>query len=70
MASSLLSHRINTLLLNAKSPFPSEIRDGQQMVKEWRHAQRKFRLVTVPADRTDDSDSDRGADGDDLGERQ
>ena len=46
--SALLNHRISTLLLNAKAPFPSEIRDSRDMVKGWRNAQR-CRLV-VPAD--------------------
>ena len=44
MVDSLLSHRINTLLLNANAPFPSEVRDGRELVRNWRMAQR-LRLV-------------------------
>ena len=52
MAGSLLSHRINTLLLNANAPFPSEIRDSHQLVKEWRCEQR-LRLVRPERDADD-----------------
>ena len=44
MADSLLSHRINSLLLNARAPFPSEVKDGHELVKHWRLEQR-LRLV-------------------------
>ena len=36
----LLSHRINTLLLNANAPFPSEVNDGHAIVRQWRLEQR------------------------------
>ncbi len=52
MAGNLLSHRINTLLLNANAPFPSEIRDSHQLVKEWRCEQR-LRLVRPECDAYD-----------------
>lgn len=49
--SGLLSHRINTLLLDANRAFPSQVRDSKEMLKEWRRGQR-CRIVVV--DRGDD----------------
>jgi hypothetical protein len=59
----LLAHRINTLLLNPQAPFPSEVRDGHELVLQWRRASR-LRLVPVDnrnayrdgADSLDDGD--------------
>ena len=56
MAANLLSHRINQLLLNARAPFPSEVRDAHELVRKWRYEQR-LKLV-----RPDGSVCDRGAD--------
>ena len=50
---SLLSHRIKTLTLDADAPFPSEIRDGHAMVLQWR---RKQYLHLVRRDRSLDLD--------------
>ena len=67
MAGSLLSHRINTLLLNANAPFPSEINDGHQIVRQWRMEQR-LRLVrpdgSVRDRDSDDTDTDFDMGGD------
>lgn len=61
MVGSLLSHRINTLLLNAKAPFPSEVNDGHSAVRNWRLEQR-LKLVRPDHDLrdrdSDDSDPD------------
>ena len=56
MAGSLLSHRINTLLLNANAPFPSEVKDAHSFVRDWRFSQR-LKLV-----RSDDNLRDRDSD--------
>lgn len=54
MAGNLLSHRINTLLLNANAPSPSEVRDSHQLVREWRYECRtKLRLVRPERDADD-----------------
>ena len=63
MTDTLLAHRINTLLLNANAPFPSEVKDGHDMVLQWRRASR---LRLVPDNRSD-ADSD-GADTVDDGD--
>jgi len=58
----LLSHRINeTLMLNRNAPFPSEVRDGHDLVRKWRYEQRKLELVRS------ERDPDRGR-TDDLGD--
>lgn len=59
--SKLLSHRINTLLLNARAPFPSEVQDAHEFVRKWRFEQR-LRLVSRPDDTARDSDSDDSGD--------
>lgn len=51
----LLHDRIQDLHLNAAAPFPSEVRDGHDMVLHWRRTQR---LSLVVADTADASDSD------------
>lgn len=64
--SELLSHRINTLLLNANRSFPSQAQDARQMIKDWRHESRpKYRVVStdsgaagVSADSVPDRDDD------------
>lgn len=56
MAANLLSHRINQLLLNARAPFPSEVRDAHELVRKWRYEQR-LKLV-----RPDGSICDRDTD--------
>lgn len=57
----LLSPRINeTLMLNRNAPFPSEVRDGHDLVRKWRYEQR---LKLVRSER----DLDRGR-ADDLGD--
>lgn len=61
MTDTLISHRINTLLLNANAPFPSEVKDGHDMVLQWR---RSSRLRLVPDNRSD-ADSDGGDSVDD-----
>ncbi len=38
--SDLLSHRIQTLLLNTRRSFPSEAKDAKDMINEWRLSQR------------------------------
>jgi len=54
MANGLLSHRINTLLLNANASFPSQSQDAKQLVKDWRHEQRtKLHLVRPERDLDD-----------------
>ena len=54
----LLSHRIlETLTLNRDAPFPSEIRDGHDLVRKWRHEQR-LRLVRDIHSRSADNDCD------------
>lgn len=54
MATSLLSHRINTLLLNANASFPSQAQDSRQLIKDWRHECRtKLRLVRPERDADD-----------------
>ena len=56
MTDTLLAHRINTLLLNANAPFPSEVRDGHELVLQWR---RFSKLRLVPDDsRNADCDGD------------
>ncbi len=62
---SLLSHRINTLLLNAKSPFPSEVNDGHAIVRQWRLEQ-SLKLVRPDHDICD-RDSDDSIDHSDTG---
>ena len=69
MAASLLSHRINTLLLNARAPFPSQVASSRELIKEYRYAQRQLRLVNNVARSDRDSDPDSYDLGDDL-ERQ
>lgn len=59
MTDTLLSHRINTLLLRANAPFPSEVNDAHEFVRKWRVEQR-LKLV-----RHNDSVCDR--DSDDIG---
>jgi hypothetical protein len=46
----LLSDRIKDLHLKPDSPYPSEVRDGHDMVLQWRRANR---LRVVPDDRLD-----------------
>ena len=70
---SLLSHRIQTLLLNLNAAYPSQAQDAKQMIKDWRHEQRP-RFSVVPsgrsaADLSADSVSDGGDDGQTRGER-
>lgn len=60
----LLSHRINTLLLNARAPFPSEIKEAKDAVRSWRREQR----LHLVADRRDDGLRDVGGDLCDLGD--
>lgn len=55
--STLLSHRINTLLLNIKAPFPSETDDGHSIVRKWRLEQR-LNLVRPDPDFRDRDSSD------------
>ena len=54
--SKLLSDRIKDLHLRPDAPYPSEVRDGHDMVLRWRRHSRKLRLV--PPDNTYGSDSD------------
>lgn len=42
--SELLSRRINTLLLNARAPFPSQVKTAKEAIMAWRREQR-LRLV-------------------------
>ena len=59
----LLAHRINTLHLRLDAPFPSEVRDGHELVLQWR----KFKLRLVPADNRDaDTDGDSPVDDGDV----
>jgi hypothetical protein len=58
----ILHDRIQSLHLNAFAPFPSEVRDGHELVLQWR----KFKLRLVPVDNRD-ADSD-GADSVDDGD--
>ena len=64
MAGNLLSHRINTLLLNPEAPFPSQTRDSHELIKAWRNRQR-LHVVDRPdrdlRDR-DSADTDSPAD--------
>ena len=53
--SKLLSERIKDLHLRPNAPYPSEVRDGHDMVLHWRRTQR---LSLVVADTTDARDSD------------
>lgn len=62
--SALLSHRINQLLLNANSPFPSEIKEAKDAVRSWRREQR----LHLVADRRDDGLRDLGGDFCDTGD--
>lgn len=45
----LLAHRINTLLLNPHASFPSERHDSAELIKEWRREQR-CKLVPRPTE--------------------
>ena len=54
--STLLSHRINTLLLNPAAPFPSQTRDSHEFIKAWRNRQR-LRLIARPDDLLRDRDT-------------
>ena len=54
--STLLSHRINTLLLNPAAPFPSQTRDSHEFIKAWRNRQR-LRLIARPDDFLRDRDT-------------
>lgn len=56
----ILHDRIQDLHLNATAPFPSEVRDGHDMVLQWRRA---CRLRLVSCDNRDaDSDGDDSLD--------
>lgn len=59
--STLLSERIRTLRLRADAPYPSEVRDGHDMVLQWRKRQR-MHLVDFRDIVTDDfiPDADDG----------
>lgn len=46
MAGNLLSHRIQTLMLNKDASFPSQAQDAKDMIKEHQRAQR-CRLVST-----------------------
>jgi hypothetical protein len=43
--SKLLSDRIRDLHLRPNAPYPSEIRDAHQLVREWRYERRRLELV-------------------------
>ncbi len=51
----LLHDRIQALHLNADAPFPSEVRDGHDMVLQWRRTQR-LSLVMADTDNARDPD--------------
>jgi hypothetical protein len=67
MADSLLSHRISTLLLNAKAPFPSEVTDAHDFIRKRRMSQR-LRLLERPDDSVRGRDSDDPGNDPDMGE--
>ena len=72
MAGNLLSHRINTLLLNANASFPSQSKGAKEMINDWRRTQRpRFHLVPSgpsAADLSADSVCDDPDDGQTRGE--
>ena len=41
---SLVKHQVNTLRLRHDAPFPSQIEDAQDAIRQWRHAQLVRRL--------------------------
>lgn len=45
---SLIKHRIDTLRLRSDAPFPSQIEDAQDAIRQWRHAQLVRRLDGDP----------------------
>lgn len=52
----LLAHRIKTFTLRRDAPFPSEIRDAHDLVRNWRFAQRLHLVRSDDSVRTRDSD--------------
>lgn len=57
----LIKHHIRNIKLRADAPFPSEIRDAQQLVRRWRYEQRCKLVRGDGADmhrRLPDSDDD------------
>ena len=52
----LLSHRILSLMLNPSAPFPSQTRDSHEFIRAWRTRQR-LRLIARPDDLLRDRDS-------------
>lgn len=54
----LIRHHIEMLRLREDAPFPSQIEDAQQMIREWRHERRvACRDITALCSRVpDDSD--------------
>lgn len=65
--SDILRRRIEWLRLNPDRSFPSQAEDAKQMIKEWRYAQRRFRLVDSVTRGNHDSDIGDHGDSDDNG---
>jgi len=59
----LLSERIKQLRLRPDAPYPSELADGKQLIREWRHEQRLHLVRSDDSVRRRDS-GDSGSDFD------